>query len=279
MEAHVAAPLADSSALRSTLLLFLLAFPVYFMLLVLHEGGHALHILTTGGGVTLFFVHPFPMAGYALLPRDWNNVWFHVSGPALVLAIALLSFVLAWKHRSVSRLPLVMLFPWAAIVHGVVMLSVMDDFANIAQLTGISPNVFRLAGSMLAVLGIFLFVSLFPLLGLSPSRLTSLVVVPASLLLWALAGLAIGYLIVPGSPAEAVYGLGETILVSAKSATVLYLLFGLLLAGTYVTLYRWLYPRLPAWLRTEAVGLTWDGLAVPALVAAVSVVLGVMIIT
>jgi hypothetical protein len=39
------ASLARTSMLRSTLLLFLLAFPVYFMVLLFHEGGHALHTL------------------------------------------------------------------------------------------------------------------------------------------------------------------------------------------------------------------------------------------
>jgi hypothetical protein len=47
----------------------------------------------------------------------------------------------------------------------------------------------------------------------------------------------------------------------------------------YVTLFRWVYPRLPAWLRTETVTLTWKDLRLPALLAAVSVILGLIIIT
>jgi hypothetical protein len=265
--------------LRSTLLLFLLAFPVYFMLLILHEGGHALHTLVMGGSVSLFYVHPFPMAGYALPPLDWDNVWFHAAGPALMILVTFLIFALLWKRRSVPLLPLVMLFPWTALMQGLVILMVMDDFNNITRLTGLSPAIFQLMGLILTVVGIFLFVSLFPLLGLNPKDLRSLIVVPAAFLLWTLVGLVAGTLLVPGSPADVVYGLGEDILMTARTSPILYVVFGLILAGTYVTLYRWVYLKLPAWLRTETVTLIWKDLRLPALLAAVSVILGLIIIT
>jgi hypothetical protein len=270
---------ARSFMLRSTLLLFLLAFPVYFMVLVFHEGGHALQTLAKGGPVSMFYVHPFPMAGYALPPFDWGNVWFHAAGATLVLLVSLLIFILCWKRRSVSILPLVMFFPWAAIGQGFVILMVMDDFNNIVQLTGMSPNIFRAMGLMLVIAGIFLFVSLFPLLGLAPRDFRSLFAIPAALFLWVLVGLILGYLFVPGSPVDVVYGLGEEILATARSSLVLFVILGLVLAGTYVTLYRWANPRLPAWLRTEVISLTWKDLRFPGLLAAVSVVLGLMIIS
>jgi len=273
------APPTWSSMLESTILLFLLVYPVYFMFLVFHEGGHALHTLAMGGPVSMFYVHPFPMAGYALPPFDWKNVWFHAAGAALVLLVSLLIFTLCWKHRSVALLPLVMFFPWTAIVQGFVILTVMDDFNNIVQLTGMSPIVFRVTGLMLVVAGIFLFVSLFPLLGLIPRDLKSLIVVPAAFFLWALVGLIVGYLFVPGSPVDVVYGLGEVILATAKSSLVLFVIFSVVLATTYVTFYRWAYPWLPAWLRTETVNLTWKDLRVPALLAIISVILGLIIIT
>jgi hypothetical protein len=277
-EPQEATPPASSSMLRSTLLMFFLAFPVYFMLLILHEGGHALHTLAMGGSVSLFYVHPFPMAGYALPPFDWENVWFHAAGPALMILVTFLIFILLWKRRSVHLLPLVMLFPWTALMQGLVILMVMDDFNNIARLTGLSPAIFQVMGLILTVVGIFLFVSLFPLLGLNPKDLKSLIVVPAAFLLWTLVGLVAGTLFVPGSPADVVYGLGEDILMTARTSPVLYVVFGLILAGTYVTLYRWVYPKLPAWLRTETVALTWKDLRIPAVLAAVSVILGLIII-
>lgn len=279
MEPQGSSPPACSTMLRSTLLLFFLAFPVYFMFLVFHEGGHALHTLAMGGPVSMFYVHPFPMAGYALPPFDWENTWFHAAGAALVLPVSLLIFLLCWKRRSVSLLPLVMFFPWTAIGQGFVILMVMDDFNNIVQLTGISPIIFRVTGLMFVVAGIFLFVSLFPLLGLAPRDLRSLFVVPAAFFLWALVGLIVGTLFVPGSPIDVVYGLGESILATARSSLVLFVIFGVVLAATYVTLYRWLYPRLPAWLRMDTVQLAWKDMRIPALLAAISVILGVIIIT
>jgi hypothetical protein len=278
-ESQGSEPPAGSSLLRSTLLLFLLLFPVNFIQIVFHEGGHALHTLALGGPVSMFYVHPFPMAGYALPPVDWNNVWFHAAGPALVLLVSLLIFILFWKRRSVSLLPLVMFFPWVAMVQGMVILMVMDDFNNIVQLTVLSPMIFWVMGLMLVVAGFFLFVSLFPLLGLTPRDLRSQVVVPAAFFLWSMVGLIVGTLFVPGSPIDVVYGLGEEIRSTAKSSLVLYLISGVVLAGTYITLYRWVYPKLPAWLRTEKVSLTWKDLRIPAVLAAISVVLGILVIT
>jgi len=46
----------------------------------------------------------------------------------------------------------------------------------------------------------------------------------------------------------------------------------------YVTLYRKLQPRLPAWLRTEKVEPTWKNLRLPALLAVVSLVIGLIIV-
>jgi hypothetical protein len=270
--------LIEKQVILPALLLFLLAFPVYFMLLILHEGGHALHTLAMGGSVSLFYVHPFPMAGYALPPFDWENVWFHAAGPAQMILATFLIFVLLWKRRSVPLLPLAMLFPWTALMQGLVILMVMDDFNNIVRLSGLSPAIFQVMGLILTVVGVFLFVSLFPLLGLNPKDLRSLIVVPAAFLLWTLVGLVAGILFVPGSLADVVYGLREDILMTARTSPILYVVFGLILAGTYVTLYRWVNPRLPAWLRTETVALTVKDLRLPALLAAVSVILGVMII-
>lgn len=260
---------ARSNALRSTLLLFMVAIPEYFMILVFHEGGHALHTLSVGGPVALFYIRPI---------FDWNNVWFHVAGPALVFLVSLLVFILFWKRRSVSLLPLVMFFPWTALMHGIVILSVMDDFNNIVQLTGIAPVFLRVMGSIPVITGIFLFVSVFPLLGLSPRNLKTLFVIPAAFFLWTVVGWVAGTLFVPGSPAEVVYDLGEELLASARSSLLLYVVFGVVLAGIYVNLYRRARPRLPAWLQTETVQLDWKDLLLPAVLAGLGVISGLLII-
>jgi hypothetical protein len=56
-------------------------------------------------------------------------------------------------------------------------------------------------------------------------------------------------------------------------------IMGVLIAIIYVGLYRWMYPKLPAWLRSETVNLTWKDLRLPALLAAFSVVIGLIVIT
>lgn len=56
-------------------------------------------------------------------------------------------------------------------------------------------------------------------------------------------------------------------------------MLGLLLAGLYITLYRWIEPKLPAGWRTAPVSLTWRDLGLPAALAAVSSVVGLFFIT
>jgi len=66
---------------------------------------------------------------------------------------------------------------------------------------------------------------------------------------------------------------------SANNVAIFLPIVGVLLAVLYVTLFRKIYPRLPAWLRTETVNLTWKGLRLPALLAVISVILGLIVIT
>jgi hypothetical protein len=72
--------------------------------------------------------------------------------------------------------------------------------------------------------------------------------------------------------------MGRDIIFSASSF-VFTMIIGIILAVLYVTLFRRLYPRLPAWLRTETVNLTWKDLRLPGLLWAVSVIIGLMIVT
>jgi len=270
-------PPALTSMLRSTLLLFLLLFPVNLMLMVFHEGGHALLTLVIGGPVSMFYVHPFSMPGYAR--PGYDNVWHHVGGAALLLSVSLLVFILCWKRRSVSYLPLVIFFAYSWVFQAYSILLIQGDFSNIMRLTGISPIVFRVTGSIMTAVGIFLFVSLFPLLGLAPRDLKSLLVVPAAFSLWALLGLMVAHLFVPGSPIDFVHGLKEEIFSIEKMLPIVYLISSVIFAGIYVTIYRWVYPRLPSWLRTDTVQLNWKDLRLPALLAAFSVISGLIIIT
>jgi hypothetical protein len=128
------------------------------------------------------------------------------------------------------------------------------------------------------VVGSFLTLSLFPLLGLSPQDKKSLFVIPAGYFLCTVLGLAIAYLIVPGSSFYITEWVVEETLVLAYQAIISLPVMGLILAVLYVSLFRRLYPKLPAWLRTETVTLAWKDLRLPAVLAAISVILGLIII-
>jgi hypothetical protein len=270
-----------SSLVRSTVLMFLLAFPLNFFTLLLHEGGHALYTLTHGVSVAFFYVHPFSFAGYALPIPPSNSAWFHAMGTVVSLLVSPLIFILLWKRRSVSTLPLVMLFPWIAILAGV---GVMDiaartgDYYHVMQLTGIPAVAFYVPGILLVLVGIFFFISLLPLLGLPPGDGKPLIAIPAGLLLWSLLSLPVAYLFAPGSPIDVQYHRGEEILQTATRAPITTTITGLLIAAIYVGLYRWIYPRLPAWLRTESVDLAWKDLRLPAMLATFSVAIGLTVV-
>jgi hypothetical protein len=270
------------TVIRSTLYLFCLFFQVTFMGLILHEGGHALDTLTHGVSITFLYVHPFSFAGFSRPLPTWNSVWMHISGTVVSLLVSLLIFILLWKRRSISNLPLVMLFPWIAILSGVGVVFIparTGDFYNIMQLTGLPGVVFYVPGILLILVGIFFFVSLLPLLGLAPEDARSLFPVPAGILLWSILSIPVAYLFIPGSPIDIQYQLAGEIIQTANTTPILAGIVGVLIAAIYVGLYRWMYPKLPAWLRTETVNLTWKDLRLPGILSAVSVIVGFIIIT
>jgi len=88
----------------------------------------------------------------------------------------------------------------------------------------------------------------------------------------------VAHLVVPGSPYDVQYSIAAELIPNTNNFAIGTASW-VILAMLYVTLFRWVYPRLPAWLRTETVALTWKDLRLPALLAAVSVILGLIIIT
>jgi hypothetical protein len=264
--------------IQSALLLFCTLFPLNFLHLIFHEGGHALVDIANGGKVDLFYVHPFALNGYVRPIMEMWNIGMHVAGGISGMAVGLGVFLFVWKHRSVSVLPLVMLFPWTALVLGPQIMLVVGDWRNLVILTGIPEVILNITGGLIVLVGLFLFISLFPLLGLVPENKRSLLVVPAAVVLWSVVGIIVGYLFVPGSPVDVKYRLAEEIMIMAKSFPVITAVVGVLLAGIYVTLYRLVYRRLPAGFRTETALITWRDLRIPGLLAMVCVILGLWII-
>jgi hypothetical protein len=270
-------PAERISALQSTLLLYFSLITSNFMGSILHEGGHALSNLLQGGTVTLFYVHPFPFSGYSR--PFFDSVLTHILGYLLDILIPLAIFILIWKRRSVSNLPLLVLFAFGAILNGLTMSSGGYDVANLVRLTGLPVGLFTALGISLFIAGLFFMSSAFPLLGLAPENRKSLLVIPAAYFIQCVIGLLVAYLCIPGSPADTRFGLGSELIMTAHMGAVIFPIVGLFLAVIYVSLYRWIYRKLPAGLRTETVTLTWKDLRIPGFLAAISLILGLIIIT
>ncbi len=270
------------SIVQSTLLVFLLYFPVSYIKQFIHEAGHALANLTHGLPVTLIYAHPFSFVGFSRPAGDYHNIWQHASGSVVELLATLIIFILLWKRRSLYTLPFLMLFPWSAVFDGLGgifdILSNSGDLNNILVITGLPALVFYIPCFILAVAGIFLFISLFPLLGLAPDDGKTLFVLPAGMLLYSILGLIIAYLFIPGSFIDSQYHLAQEILSSAYYRPLFMIANGVLLSVIYITLYHRVYKRLPNGLRTEIVNPTWRDFWYPGMLFTISVVIGLMVI-
>jgi hypothetical protein len=263
-------------ALRSMLLLFCLLLLFRFVQLVLHEGGHCLYPGSRGIPFTLY-VHPFLLSGYCRPAID--NIWKDILGSMTSIPLAALISLPFWKRRSLALLPLVMLLPYVATLHdGANVLGLEGDFRNLVLTNSLSPIPFYILGGLIIVVGLVSMFSLLPLLGLDPKDKRSLLVFPTALFLQSALSFLVAYLLVPGSPIDREFFLGQEIMAQAN-AFIPQTVIGLILAVLYLTLYRKIAVRLPAWLRTETVTLTWKDLRLPALLAAVSVIIGLIIIT
>jgi hypothetical protein len=270
---------AFGAALRTFLLFFCVLLSMNFWFLLFHEGGHALADFSEGNVTKLLYVHPFTFAGFAR-PIFRDNVLNHAAGPVMGVLVPFLISIPLGKRRSTALLPLVMVFPWAAICTGgsVSNIAWTGDYHQIIRLTGLPEAAIVIPGLVMLVIGIFLFLCLFPLLGLSPKDWRVLLVLPAAILLWGGVSILVAHLVVPGSPIDTIYHEGTMVIWSAKLNWLGFLLSSTGLAVIYLTLYRLIYPRLPSWLRSETVLLTWKDLRIPALSAAACVILGLILI-
>jgi hypothetical protein len=260
------------------LLLSCLILPVNFIGSILHEGGHALYVALRGIPIVLY-VHPFAFPGYAR-PFIDNSTLFNVAGSLTVLPVSLLISLAFWKHRSTGLLPLLLLFPGCAIYNGLNVLGVGGaDFRNPVQFNGLPSIPFQILGALIVVAGILLLFTIFPLFGLHPGDKTALFVLPAGMFLAGFLSFLVAITLVPGSSIDRQYFLGQEIVSAARLLLLIHPALWALLAVLYVTLYPRAHPRLPTWLRTEAVQLSWKDLRLPAFLAVLSVVLGLIIIT
>ena len=270
-------PAEQTQSMFSILLLLCTLFPIYFMGSVFHEGGHALANLILRGTVKTIYIHPFAFSGFAMPFTD--NAWFHAMGYILNLLVCFVLFCLLWERRSATTLPFIMLFPFETFSSGILILLLNGDIANILRLTGLPAILFVMLGLVLFCLGLLLLLALFPLLGLNSTDKKSLLIVPTAFYIHGAISLVIAHVFVPDSYIENQHLLGAEILQSANTLVYVLPIIGAILAVFYLTLFRKFQPKLPTWLRTELVNLTWKDVRIPAVLAAISITLGTIIIT
>jgi hypothetical protein len=251
-------------ALRSMILMFFLFMILRFFHLIVHEGGHSLYPLVRGIPSTLY-VHPFILEGLSRPIILNHSILYDILGSATALPIGLLISLLFWQRRSPALLPWVMLFPYTALVDGFNVMGIIGDFWNVVQATGWPAAPFLILGVLIICIGIISLLSLLPLAGLDPRDNKALAVFPAAMFLISALSIPVAYF------------MGRDIVLSTTSFGILWFVIGIVLAVLYVTLFRRLYPRLPAWLRTETVNLTWKDLRLPGILWAVSVIIGLII--
>jgi hypothetical protein len=271
-----------SSAVKSTVLLFSILFPMTFLTSIFHEGGHAFVNLIYRVPNTIIYVHPFSFAGYARpLSNLAGNAWFHAAGPMASILLPLVIFIPLWKRRSVANLFLIMLFPWNVFFQALPVLGIFmknGDYYNLVQVTGLPSSLFIVGGIVIMLIGIFLINSCLPILDLKPENFHTLWVVPIAILLWTSLGYVVAHWMVPGSTIDVKYHLAPEILQTENLQFSTMAMAGLVFALVYVTLYRAIYRKLlPAW-RTATKELSWRDLLWPGMWGAVSVVVGLIVI-
>jgi hypothetical protein len=266
-------------ALRTFLLFFCVLFSMRFWDLLFHEGGHVLPDLIDGNVTKIFYVHPFTFSGFAGPGFEYRAITY-AAAPVVGVLVPLLIFILLWKIRSVALLPLVMVFPWVAMeqLANVSQIKQTGDYHAIIHLTRLPENVIVIPCLVLFIIGGFFFLSMMPLLGLSPKDWRVLLVLPAAVILWSGVSIGVAHLVIPGSPVDIVYHMGKSFIQEAAGIGSFGLPLVLLLGVIYLTLYRLIYPRIPSWLRSETVRLTWKDLRIPALSAAACVIVGLILI-
>jgi hypothetical protein len=264
-------------ALQSVLLLFCLFLWMTFIQKILHEGGHALYTLIRGVP-SLLYVHPFNFSGYSRPIID-ASIWKDISGSVSALSFSLLISLPFWKHRSPAFLPLAMLFPYVLIYDGINVLGLMGDFRTLVETNGISPIPFLFLGALIGAAGIALLFRLLPQIGLDPKDKEALFVLPAAMFLAGVLSFLVACIFVPGSPIDREYFLGREIVSTASMLLPVQTIGWAVFAVLYVTFFRRVFPRLPAWLQTGTVQLAWRDLRLPVVLATLSVILGLIIIT
>jgi hypothetical protein len=256
-----------SSISQPILLLLFSYFSAYYLQLVIHELGHGIVGMIKGYAFVGIFANPFLGAHAEIIPGT-ASLEGAISGEVFLLLVSSIIAIMLRKRQSSSNLPLLMIFPTALIFQGIentiALADPMSDFNYVMNITGLSVAVFYAIGIIFICLGILVFTSLFPLLGLGLEDRRSFIVVPFGLSLYNVLVVIFAYVFAPASIAR-----GYMFLVIGAS-------LGVILAVVYTTLYPRFYHWLLPYLHTERANLAWKDLRMPGILFAVLMVLGLL---
>jgi hypothetical protein len=152
----------------------------------------------------------------------------------------------------VANFPLLLAYPFIAIVEAVQLLSLDADVQLMLQPTGLPGIIFIGWGTIQLILGIFLYLSVLPLSGLALEGKKSFVVIPAAMLMYTALGRLIVHIFIASSLIdERIFGFGSFIVNASNNSLILFPLVGLIFALLYATLYRNVYHKLTDWLHVD----------------------------
>lgn len=242
----------------------------------LHELGHVAVHLVKGSPITRFVLHPFLMPHVSTVSGRESLVnW--VAGTLLVLVVIVLIGFFGWKTRSSATFPLLVAIPLGLVYEGFNLatapISPGSDFYLVMAATGLPAALFLILGLAAIVGGIFLFLPLFPLLGIAPQngRARIFAVLLPGFLTYNI--LLFGYTRLFAAAAESSVPL-EILHYRARNFLVMGAILALITALLYSTWYRAAYPKLPPAWASPTGRVSWQNLLLPGLIFAILLVLG-----
>jgi len=243
---------------QASLLLFFSYGTAFIATYAVHELGHLIVNLIKGLTITDFVVHPFLLTYVSALPLT-ESFDVYISGTLFAIVVCSLIGSIFWKKRSTSNLPLLFFVPMTFLMESMNILtgptSPGSDFYKIMELTGLPANFFIIIGIVFLCIGIFFFMTLFPLIGIDPEgrKSTTLIAIFLGFSLYNVLLAIYTYL----------FATEEFLFYRANNFLIIGGMLALIITILYVTLYRKYYRKLPSTLRTDIGTVTWKDLQIP----------------
>jgi len=227
----------------------------------IHELGHLIVNLIKGLTITDFVVHPFLLTYVSASPLT-ESFDVYIAGTLFALVMCSLIGSIFWKKRSTSNLPLLFFVPMTFLVESINILTGPtnpgSDFYKIMEFTGLPANFFIIIGIVFLCIGIFFYMTLFPLIGIEPEgrKSTTFIVIFLGFILYDILLAIYTYM----------FATEEFLFYRANNFLIIGGILAVIITVLYVTLYRKYYCKLPSTLQTEKGTVTWKDLQIPGVV-------------